>query len=276
MKSAIKNFLLNLEFGEVKMHKNMAIVPIFTPIEMEYLTLGEAIEDNLIEITEVGPGAIPQLKVVNHANLPVLILNGEELIGIKQNRILNTSILVKENSEVIVPVSCTERGRWKELSEKASDFAIATPKLRMRKLSSVTKSLKESRTFKADQIIVWSGVEGVLASGGVASPTFAMSDAFKAKNDEIDEYLITFECLPNQKGLLVFIDGEIVGFEALSSEAAYRKLHGKFIKSYALEALLRGKEWYRISDKDVESKAVEFFKHVLICKEEKYKSVAQV
>jgi len=68
---------------------------------------------------------------------------------------------------------------------------------------------------------------------------------------------------------------EIAGFEVVSSEKAYKRLHEKLIKSYALEALLNEKFYdpNEISDKEVRSKAVDFFKHVLECREKKYKSV---
>src|SRR5207249_1949999 len=57
-------------------------------------------------------GSVPRLKVVNRAELPVLLVDGEELIGARQNRVLNTSMLLKEKSETEIPVSCTEQGRW--------------------------------------------------------------------------------------------------------------------------------------------------------------------
>jgi hypothetical protein len=59
---------------------------------------------NLLKITELNDsGAVPQLKVMNNAELPVLILDGEELMGAKQNRIVNTSILLREKFETIIP-----------------------------------------------------------------------------------------------------------------------------------------------------------------------------
>ena len=37
---------------------------------------------------------------------------GEQLAGGKQNRVLNASILVPAKSELPIPVTCVERGRW--------------------------------------------------------------------------------------------------------------------------------------------------------------------
>ena len=51
----------------------------------------------------------------NNSDLPVLLLDGEELAGAKQNRVLNSTILVKEKSELIIPVSCTEQGGCQDI-----------------------------------------------------------------------------------------------------------------------------------------------------------------
>lgn len=46
-------------------------------------------------ITEVSEqGVVPQLRFVNRGRVPVLLVDGEELLGAKQNRIVNLSILV--------------------------------------------------------------------------------------------------------------------------------------------------------------------------------------
>ena len=73
----------------------------------------EAIECSLLTVTEVSEGGhVPELKVINRGDKPVLLIDGEELVGAKQNRVLNTTILLKEKSETVIPVSCTEHGRW--------------------------------------------------------------------------------------------------------------------------------------------------------------------
>jgi hypothetical protein len=55
----------------------------------DWLTLGEAGDG--VTITEVDEaGDVPTLRITNEAGRPVLLLDGEELIGAKRNRILNT------------------------------------------------------------------------------------------------------------------------------------------------------------------------------------------
>ena len=86
---------------------------------------------------------MPELKVLNRADVSVLLLDGEELVGAKQNRVLNTSILLKAQSEGVIPVSCTEHGRWSYMSaEFAASDDVMSPTLRSLKMRSVSASLK--------------------------------------------------------------------------------------------------------------------------------------
>jgi hypothetical protein len=115
METTIFERLSKLELGPIQQHNNLAVIPLFAPgMEgPEYLTLKQALDARLLTIAEVSQGgSVPELKVINQGDLPVLLLDGEELVGAKQNRILNTTILLKEKSETLIPVSCTESGRW--------------------------------------------------------------------------------------------------------------------------------------------------------------------
>jgi len=68
-------------------------------------------------------GSVPELRVVKEGTLRVLILEGDELIGARQNRVANSSVLVPAGSEIILPVLCVERGRW---SYRSLAFSPAT------------------------------------------------------------------------------------------------------------------------------------------------------
>ena len=98
MKQSIQGYLGSLQLGEVQQFKNLAMVPVVSDYDdgLVYITLGEALGAGSIEIREVSEGgSVPELRVVNRAGEMVLILDGEDLVGVNQNRMVNSTILWK-------------------------------------------------------------------------------------------------------------------------------------------------------------------------------------
>lgn len=276
MDKDIKKYITSLDFGELQHFKNMAVIPLMTELNdsPKYLTLKQALDQHVLVIGEVSQeGRVPELKVNNKSDTPVLLLDGEELAGAKQNRVLNTTILLKENSETIIPVSCTEQRRWSyESKEFAESGTVMIPKMRKMKSQTVSDSLHESREYRSDQGTVWTSIDELSEQTGIHSRTAAMRDVYQAKEKELDEYLGTFTCLPRQKGLLTFIDEEIVGLDFISLDSAYALLHPKLVKSYGMEALMQKAPK---KGKPSADKAKDFLKEAGRCKEKKYKSVGK-
>jgi len=274
MENTIKHHLEGITFGEAQRHRNMAVWPIFSAVDggSHCMTLKEAMAGGVLTVTEVSAGgAVPELKVINSASAAVLILDGEELAGAKQNRIVNTTILLRRQSETIIPVSCTEQGRWSYVSDRFDDSGhIATHRVRGVTKQSVSASLEKSGRFQSDQGAVWDNVASVLEDSRVASGTGAMKDAFESKAGDIDEYLGKFTCLPGQKGLLVLIDGRAAGLDWVSLEGAYAALHPKLVKSYAMEAIaLGGRDGKAVPDGAPQA----FLAEALACTGQRFKSV---
>jgi hypothetical protein len=274
MDTVIKNYLFGLKLEEPQQFKNMVVVPLATPLDggPEYITLKEALEKNLLIITEVSEGGtVPQLKVSNKAEIPVLLLDGEELVGAKQNRVLNTTILLKEKSEMVIPVTCTEQGRWAYVSKTFHDSdTMMSTNLRVMKAQTVSDSLRDSREFRSDQGTVWQGIRQMAEETQAESRTGAMKDVYEAKMAELDEYLKAFACVPQQKGLLAFINGEVVGFDFVSREEAFRVLYPKLVKSYAMEAILQAKSEAPEAKEDADKA---FLEEADQCEEKRYESV---
>ena len=242
MEKIINDFLLNLNFGQAQTFKNMAVIPIFskTNSSPQYLTLKEAMDIGVLTIEELSSsGSVPELKAINKGKMPILILDGEEIIGAKQNRVLNTTVLLKEESETIIPVSCTEQGRWDNTSAKFSDSDMITAqKVRFEKNMSVNKSLEFNRSFVADQSKVWSEIYLYQNDADYSSSTGAMRDVFEYKAESLNNYLDSFKFSPGQNGVFVFINGNVIGFDYVSLSTAYETLHLKLLKSYAMDAVL--------------------------------------
>jgi hypothetical protein len=102
-----------LAIGAPQVFRNIAMVPLAGPVNGDagYLTLDEALDAKLSRVTEVSEGGhVPELAFDNVAHKPVLLVDGEELVGARQNRIL--TILVGAGKKIVIPVSCVEAGRW--------------------------------------------------------------------------------------------------------------------------------------------------------------------
>ena len=274
MEALMAKYLATMELAEPQTFRNMTVIPILTPGDgsQQYLTLAEALKKKQIKVKEVSDsGSVPELAVMNAAEVPVLLLDGEELRGAKQNRVLNTTILVEQGTNLTVPVSCTEHGRWSYESRVFHDSAtVLSPKVRGAKVASVSQSLEEDRAFASDQSAVWDGIAERQACARVNSPTGAMRDVYKARQGNLDEYLKAFKPIERQKGLLVIINGKAAGFDVVSRAPAYGVLHDRLARSYALDAMLeRGKG----TAADYKAVGVQFISDAGKCTEKIYPSV---
>lgn len=242
MHSTIQQQISGLRLLEPQVYRNIVLFPLHTlangsPI---YVTLGEATTSGALQVSEVSEGGtVPELLVVNRGGQPVLLLDGEELHGAKQNRVLNTSILLREQSETKIPVSCTEQGRWAYTSAHFSPSdVVMEKKIRSSKSKSVTASLIRQQGYQSDQGEVWDGIAALHAKAGTHSPTSAMHDAFSALASNLKECLEAFRYIPSQQGLLVVVNGKVEGFDIISRPEAYARVHEKLVRSYVFDALL--------------------------------------
>lgn len=274
MDRIVANYLSDVRLGELQVFKNMAIVPLFLTRDggPKYGLLKDALDEALIAITEVDQsGSVPELKVVNTSPRLILLLDGEELIGAKQNRVLNTSILLRGNSETVIPVSCTEQGRWRYTSATFSDSdVIMSHRSRATKTLTVTGSLQVGRGYRSDQGRVWSAINTLHAASGTTSRTLALRDVYTAKTEELEPYSSAFDCLPHQRGSLVLINGQPVGLDLISREGAYAAAHPKLVKSYAIDALAGSEDGF---DAPALELAKAFLDEVRRCEERVFPSV---
>ncbi|MGZ4731794.1 MAG: ARPP-1 family domain-containing protein, partial [Terriglobales bacterium] len=68
---------------------------------LDYLTLDEALETKCIEVAESSQsGHVPQIKIINRSDRMIFLMAGEQVVGCKQNRVLNASMMVPARSEM--------------------------------------------------------------------------------------------------------------------------------------------------------------------------------
>lgn len=253
----IETFINRLMTGDAQTFNQLTIKPVFVDSEFScpFITLEDALEQNHLEITETSEGgSVPELLVKNTGSFDVIILEGEELRGAKQNRIVNATIIIPADSEIIIPVSCVERGRWSYISEEfSSGMNVASPSLRKLSHKSVSKNLRGRRGYKSDQSEIWSEIERKTGRMRVASKTEAASDIlFSRVTPEVETNLfeeISYQ--ENQIGFLAFINDAFAGGDIFGSPDLCSKQMKKLLRGYYLDALDSGVQFPQLNADDI-------------------------
>src|SRR6266567_6235657 len=151
----------HFEIGPSSQFRNLTLFPLVrrsTPTRpLDYLLLEDGIAQGKVRVTELhGGGSVPELRLENTADLPVLLVDGEELVGAKQNRVLNLTILAPAQRTTVIPVSCVEAGRWKmESTELNVADHLMYSLVRGERVTQVTAAMCSNGTRKSDQGAVW-------------------------------------------------------------------------------------------------------------------------
>lgn len=230
---------LRVEAGTV--HKNLALFPLIADPrhEPDYLTLDEALARKVARVTEVSEsGSVPELFFDNGSSESILLVDGEELVGAKQNRILNLSLLIGRNRKVKIPVSCVEQGRW---SYRSREFGSAGrglfAKARAAKAADVSVSMLRTGERRSDQSRVWEHIAAKMSALACESDTAAMADVYEQRKSKLDGYAGAFKPVSGQVGAVFAIDGRIAGLELFDSDRTFAKFLQKLVGSYALDAI---------------------------------------
>jgi hypothetical protein len=190
-------------------------------------------------VTEVcEAGHVPELRVVNDGGSSVLIVDGEELVGAKQNRIVNITILVPAKSALTIPVSCVEAGRWRAASKEfASAERAYHASGRRAKVEQVSASMRMSSSRHSDQAAIWAEIEAKSARLGASSSTRAAAAMFDKLRGRLDAFTTELHPLDGQVGAVFAIRGAIVGLDAFDSAPTWARVMPALVRSYGLDAL---------------------------------------
>ena len=236
---------LSLELLESQKYRNMEVIPVRINCNgnRDYLTLKRGIKAGFVEITECEVSTVGTVLAKNNSNVPLILIDGDEILGAKQNRIMNRSLIIPPRASMKVSVSCTEQGRWHyerangisfdgtdefihfDCSEEAADFSTRRAK---------SADLFENRSC---QSTVWNSINDLERRTSFRSGTSALHDNFLNHRPRLNEYLNNFRLEYGQSGAIFIINGQIKGLELFANPSIYQDYHEKIFRSYIMEAI---------------------------------------
>lgn len=205
-----------------------------------YEVLDHMIESAAVHVTEIDDGLVEEVQVLNGTHTPLLLVDGEELLGALQNRSINVSVIVPPMATLNVPVSCMEAGRWDERGgpEFRRSEHIMSARLRMNRTRQVSTALRRSdRDRRSDQDVVWSEIDELQSDLGTSSETKAINDAYLVHQRAMNKYIAAMPSTEGARGAIFALDSGPHGLELFESKMCFAALQPKILRSWAVDAI---------------------------------------
>ncbi len=235
MEIKIDENVISFDSLKIQQHEGLSIIPLKSEPSKttDILTLKKGFDLGLVEVKECEVEDVNNILITNNAVTPLILIDGEEVIGAKQNRIVNNTVMVPPKTTMKISVSCTERGRWSYKDNTSSDFCeslyFATSDTRRAKASAADENSRQQ--------IVWNSIDKFSRRCSIQPETSAMADCYEDFNQDQEDYLNYFEISEGQTGLIAIINNEIRGIELFNNPEIYRNYHDKIIRSYIIDSL---------------------------------------
>ncbi len=229
---------LDLKVGDGVAVGGLRVFPLTgqNPGGPPYLTGPEACAEGLIEVNELDPPRVPFLAVTNLAEVPILLVEGEMLIGGDQNRTMNVTVLCPPRALMHVPVSCVEAGRWGARRAVSASRRHAPGSLRAAKTASLEPRTSDDSSRRSDQGRVWDEVDRQSIAHGVNSETSALEDVQLEVEARLSDELDRIEPLPDQVGVVCMIGDRVAGLDLFDKPTTLGKYLRGIIAGHVLDA----------------------------------------
>ncbi len=203
---------------------------------LAYTLLTDAAAKKTLHIAEMERASVGTLMARNTGTLPVMIVNGQELVGGKQNRIINSTVLVPPGMTVL-PVSCVEQARWSVPQAGFASHDALYPALRAETAMQVAASLRQSGTHRSDQSAIWANIAERQTAEAILSPTGAMADLYDRRGDDLASFERAIPYPDGAVGMVTAIGGRVTGLELFDAPKTMAALWRTFVRAAALDAL---------------------------------------
>ena len=211
---------------------------------LDYLLIDEALRKKEVVLEEVSEGGtVPEIRLTNFSEMTVLVVDGTELIGAKQNRIVNASFLIPPKSVTKVPVSCVEQGRW---NYRGRNFKRsphhAAHSIRRLNVMHHRETLKSRQGYRSDQGRVWEAVACMSHEMAAPTSTGAMHDVYEQKKSAFEEFEKKVLSVRGQTGAAFLVGGSFAGLDLFDRPATLKNLFPKLLSAVAVEAMMAGQK----------------------------------
>ena len=234
-----KKFNFNFEVGEPKQKNNIVVFFLSSKEHTNYdlLSFPYAMKNNLAEVREVNEkGSIGNLKLSNKSDKKLLVLGSEILIGnkLKQDRVVDETVIIPENSTTTLRVSCCEKNRWSPAVSE--NISLSQTLLFSKARTNNADDIYNSKYNKADQFRVWEDIDEKFEENETKSFTNSIEEIYKKRRNNVEEIVKYFSPGEDDIGVVIGIGSRLVSMDVFSSNKHLTDYLPRLIRSVALDS----------------------------------------
>ena len=177
------------------------------------------------------------------------MLEGDTLVGCRQNRMVAWSVLVAARSVAPVSVGCMERGRWSTGGRHflAGEMTV-DPHLRRRTKRETNATAASHGGPRLDQGRAWSDIDAKLGEWRVFSASADYHSGLASRVESSRRQVRELQPVPGQVGVVALHGDRLLGLEVVGHPDTWRALAGRVLPSYVLgaESARRDPEFQRV------------------------------
>ncbi len=220
-----------------------------------FRTATAAMNDGGLLVKEVRQeGSVNTLLAMNQTGDYLLLTDMDLLKGAKQNRVVNTSVLIAPHSKREIDVSCVERSRW---SYDSPTFEPAPSTMDSKMRAAKAHSLRDDIKHKSSgtQSKIWGMINDELRAYNMDSPSEDYNSILesKAKREVVQH---RFDLKNGCNGLAVFDGKKLVAFDIFGNRDVYqhyfdqlsRDALGRFRDGAEEKAIEQAEAFYRLDE----------------------------
>ena len=231
---------------------NLQLFPIVGKAKLNnrvYVTLNEAMKNNMVRLSETGE--VNELSIDNMSTAYIFIQAGDIVKGGKQDRTLQTDLILPPKAiGVALNSFCVEQGRWrKRENEDVAQFSLSERNLSSRDLKIASKKEANQREVwgkvkeqqdKLNRNVSYKYDEDIALESEISETSYQLTlenEKLEEFNTEYKTQLASILKTENILGMAYAINGEIYGMDVFNNTQLFSDLSNKLMDAFIIEAI---------------------------------------
>ncbi len=233
------NSNLNFQFvvSESLRKNNLSVFFLSSKVKKvdSYMCFSEALKKNLISVSEVNErGAVRYLKLSNKSNQKILVLESELITGdaLKQDRVVDRTTLIPENTTIMLQVSCCEKNRWSPVV--ANNISVSDTLFFSK--GRLDNSIEIYEKSKTNQFKIWDNICERLNDFKIKSFTGSTEEIYQKRKKDIEDLLLSFKPKFNSLGVAIAIGNRIISIDIFGDSNIFNIYFPRILRSVIIDS----------------------------------------